>query len=98
MTYNEKETDTKDSTSKIFVGTAKQRDKHSVGTDANDFDPLSALESDFATIEHKHPRLVDQETKIEARSTDLRAVLEISKAINSTLILDDILQMVMKQN
>jgi PAS domain S-box-containing protein len=97
MTYNEKDTDTKDPTSKIFVGIAKQEDKHSVSTDANDFDPLSALESDFATIEHKHPRLVDKETKIEARSTDLRAVLEISKAINSTLILDNILQMVMER-
>ncbi len=97
MKYNEEEEVRKESTSKIFIADARKKSHVSPEIGLEDFDPLSVLETNFETIEHKHPRLVNKETKIEARSTDLRAVLEISKAINSTLVLDDILQIVMKR-
>lgn len=97
MTYNEQERKLEESTSKIYVGARKKKAKQPPSAQVDNFDPLSALESDFDAIEQKHPRLVSKESKFEARSADLRAVLEVSKAINSTLVLDDILKMVMKR-
>lgn len=97
MTYNEQERRRQSSTSKIPVASIDRKNEGAETVKTDEFDPLSALESDFQTIEQKHPRLMSKETKFEARSGDLRAILEISKAINSTLVLDDILQMVMKR-
>jgi len=62
---------------------------------ADDIDALMDLESSFEKITRKNPRLMAGEGKSEARSVDLKAILEISKAINSSLVLDDILQKVM---
>ncbi len=94
--------DQKDSTSKIYVGTkTRSADEKSAEPgrpgSAETTDPLAALQSNFDLIAQKHPRLAKKEGKSEARSADLKALLEISKAINSTLVLDDILQVVMKR-
>lgn len=97
MTYNEQERKLEESTSKVYVGTPKKKVKQPPSAPVSSFDPLSALDSDFEAIEQKHPRLVSKESKFEARSADLRAVLEVSKAINSTLVLDEILKIVMKR-
>ena len=61
-----------------------------------DDDLFSTLERDLGKITHAHPRLAGRENKSEARSVDLKALLEISKAVNSTRYLDDILNVVMK--
>ena len=68
-----------------------------VTREAMEPDPLQDLESSFDIITDKHPRLSTNEGKNEARSSDLKALLEISKAVNSTLVLDDILQIVMRR-
>jgi two-component system NtrC family sensor kinase len=66
-------------------------------------DMLSEMESIFDQVKSAQPRLESEEkgTSLEdstrLRRDDLEALLDISKAINSTLVLDDILQMVMKR-
>jgi two-component system NtrC family sensor kinase len=66
-------------------------------------DMLSEMESIFDQVESAQPRLESEEkgTSLEdstrVRRDDLEALLDISKAINSTLVLDDILQVVMKR-
>ncbi len=64
-------------------------------------DTLAQMESIFEQVASAQPRL-DQEKSGASESTrvrrdDLEALLDISKAINSTLVLDDILQMVMRR-
>ncbi|MBU1317953.1 MAG: GAF domain-containing protein [candidate division Zixibacteria bacterium] len=66
-----------------------------IGADGTD--ALLDLESSFEKITRKNPRLMGGDGKSEARSVDLKAILEISKAINSSLVLDDILRKVMKR-
>jgi len=95
MSYNEP--DQKDSTSKVYIGTKAGVASPGKPENADTTDPLAALQSNFDLIAQKHPRLANKEGKSEARSADLKALLEISKAINSTLVLDDILQIVMKR-
>lgn len=71
---------------------------------ANDLDDtLTQMESIFEKVKKAQPRLEDEEEKSSSpdstrvRRDDLEALLDISKAINSTLVLDDILQMVMRR-
>jgi PAS domain S-box-containing protein len=66
-------------------------------------DMLTEMESIFDQVKSAQPRL-ESEEKISSseeparlRRDDLEALLDINKAINSTLVLDDILQMVMKR-
>ena len=66
-------------------------------------DTLSQMESIFEQVKVNLPRLEKKEESSSAsdsnqvRRDDLEALLDISKAINSTLVLDDILQMVMRR-
>ncbi len=66
-------------------------------------DMLADMESIFDQVSTAHPRLESEEEtpslaeSARVRRDDLEALLDISKAINSTLVLDDILQMVMKR-
>ena len=66
-------------------------------------DTLTQIESIFEQVKTAQPRLeTEKETSGPSDSTrvrrdDLEALLDISKAINSTLVLDDILQMVMRR-
>ena len=72
-------------------------------TDLNLDDTLAQMESLLEQIKTEVPRLETEEGDISPldsarlRRDDLEALLDISKAINSTLILDDILQMVMRR-
>ena len=66
-------------------------------------DTLAQMETIFEQVESAQPRLGAEEEKSQpsesgrVRRDDLEALLDISKAINSTLVLDDILQMVMRR-
>jgi PAS domain S-box-containing protein len=65
-------------------------------------DVLTEMESIFDRVKFAQPRLESEEKasiqeSARLRRDDLEALLDISKAINSTLVLDDILQMVMKR-
>ncbi len=66
-------------------------------------DTLAQMETIFEQVESAQPRLEADEEKSQpsesgrVRRDDLEALLDISKAINSTLVLDDILQMVMRR-
>ncbi len=66
-------------------------------------DILADMESIFEQVQTAQPRLeqdkdtLSPEDSARLRRDDLEALLDISKAINSTLVLDDILQMVMRR-
>lgn len=66
-------------------------------------DILTEMESIFEQVKAEQPRLESEkdtlpsEDSTRVRRDDLEALLDISKAINSTLVLDDILQMVMRR-
>jgi len=66
-------------------------------------DILTEMESIFEQVKAEQPRLESEkgtrpsEDSTRLRRDDLEALLDISKAINSTLVLDDILQMVMRR-
>jgi PAS domain S-box-containing protein len=66
-------------------------------------DMLTEMESIFDQVKSAQPRLESEEVSsfpedsARVRRDDLEALLDISKAINSTLVLDDILQMVMRR-
>ena len=66
-------------------------------------DILADMESIFEQVQLAQPRLepetdtMSPEDSARVRRDDLEALLDISKAINSTLVLDDILQMVMRR-
>jgi PAS domain S-box-containing protein len=72
-------------------------------TDLNLDDTLAQMETLLEQIKTEVPRLETEEgdtsplDSARVRRDDLEALLDISKAINSTLILDDILQMVMRR-
>jgi two-component system NtrC family sensor kinase len=64
-------------------------------------DTLAQMESIFEQVKTAQPRLDEDKPgsaePTRVRRDDLEALLDISKAINSTLVLDDILQMVMRR-
>src|SRR5512140_1547542 len=62
-------------------------------------DLFADLEATLDRVAEKNPRLTaDQESDGTAvRMSDLKALLQVSLAINSSLVLDDVLQMVMQQ-
>jgi transcriptional regulator with GAF, ATPase, and Fis domain len=93
----------------ILVGKIDTLEKSHKKKDANDRevinldDTLAQMETIFEQVESAQPRLEADEKKSptsesgRVRRDDLEALLDISKAINSTLVLDDILQMVMRR-
>jgi len=101
--------DGKEAQGKAFLGKTKipqvqvkegGKDKQEIL--AND-DILEEMESIFEQVQFAQPRLELGEDKLSSedsarlRRDDLEALLDISKAINFTLVLDDILQMVMRR-
>jgi PAS domain S-box-containing protein len=66
-------------------------------------DTLTQMETIFKQVKKAQPRLEREGEKsgpsdsTRVRRDDLEALLDISKAINSTLVLEDILQMVMRR-
>ncbi|MEW5797123.1 MAG: ATP-binding protein [Candidatus Zixiibacteriota bacterium] len=58
-------------------------------------DLFADLEATLDQVAESNPRLADETTEINTRQSDLRALLEVSMAVNSSLVLDDVLQLVM---
>lgn len=58
-------------------------------------DVLADLEATLNEVANTNPRIDNSQDKTLGRSTDLKAILEVSMAVNSSLVLDDILQIVM---
>ncbi len=76
-----------------------EKDKEIIDLD----DTLAQMESIMDQVKSAQPRLATETEEsgssesARVRRDDLEALLDISKAVNSTLILDDILQMVMRR-
>jgi len=66
------------------------------GVSKKDKTPLEEMESLFQKVQTAHPRLQNNNAG-KFKNQDLEALLEVSQAINSSLVLDDILQTVMKR-
>jgi two-component system NtrC family sensor kinase len=58
-------------------------------------DIFADLEATLDQVAESNPRITDETTVVETRHSDLRALLEVSLAVNSSLVLDDVLQLVM---
>ncbi len=96
MPYEKQHQDDSDSTSKVYIPNLGGQNKTvENATKAEQPDPLADLELSLDIIARKNPRLTSRTDRSEARSTDLKALLEISNAVNSTLVLDEILRIVM---
>jgi len=85
----------------VLNGSVQNTKPDSTGIDLDD--TLAQMETLLEQIKTEVPRLETEEGNTSSpdsgrvRRDDLEALLDISKAINSTLILDDILQMVMRR-
>ncbi len=60
-------------------------------------DLFADLEATLDEVAESNPRLADESTEPGAHHDDLKALLEVSTAINSSLVLDNVLQLVMKK-
>lgn len=58
---------------------------------------LAQMEAALDEIAGENPRIEAAENSATTRLEDLRAVLEVSLAVNSSLVLEDVLQMVMQK-
>lgn len=71
----------------------------SSGSRADSGDIIGEIEALIEKVQSSRPRLKkdQEEEKSKLKSSDLKALLDISQAVNSTLVLDEILQIVMKR-
>src|SRR5574341_2644040 len=71
----------------------------SSGSRADSGDIIGEIEALIEKVQSSRPRLKkdQEEEKSKLQSSDLKALLDISQAVNSTLVLDEILQIVMKR-
>jgi len=60
-------------------------------------DLFADLEATLNEVAESNPRLADEPTEFGTRDADLKALLEVSMAANSSLVLDEVLQLVMKK-
>ncbi len=63
--------------------------------DKPSIDLFADLEATLDEVAESNPRLADEPTEMNTRQSDLRALLEVSMAANSSLVIDDVLQLVM---
>jgi hypothetical protein len=102
LSKNEDKEETSFGKTKIPQVQVKERGKDKKEELESD-DILAEMESVFDQVKSAQPRLeseketISSEDSARVRRDDLEALLDISKAINSTLVLDDILQMVMRR-
>jgi signal transduction histidine kinase len=86
-----------DITDKIMLpGTRPKKSNAYKNKLSPEFELLAEMENGLSSIEDKYPSLAEKSSLSENRTADLKAILEISQAINSSLVLDDILDKVMK--
>jgi signal transduction histidine kinase len=58
---------------------------------------IADLEATLESVAENNPRISNESEGQTTRTSDLKVLLEISLAINSSLVLDDVLQMVMRK-
>ena len=75
--------------------TKKKKKNEKTKTESKDL--LSELDKIIKKTNTIRPRLVEEQEESKLKNDDLEALLDINKAINSTLVLEDILQMVMRR-
>ncbi len=84
-----------DTTDKIIVPD-KPRNQDVRGQIDDEMDLLSEMEDSLSSIENRYPSLAEKSRLSETRTADLKAILDISQAINSSLVLDEILHKVLE--
>lgn len=85
-----------DKTDKIYIPAKAEPDSITSDDVTSEFDLLSEMENNLSSIADDYPSLAEKSNQAETRTADLKAILDISQTINSSLVLDDILQKVMK--
>lgn len=85
-----------DETEKIMVPVNTEPERSTSDDITSEFDLLSEMEDGLSSIAEDYPSLAEKSNQAETRTADLKAILDISQTINSSLVLDDILQKVMK--
>ena len=60
-------------------------------------DLFADLEATLNEVADANPRILDDRKESAGRAAELRALLEVSLAVNSSLVLDDVLQLVMSK-
>ncbi|MBD3219573.1 MAG: GAF domain-containing protein [candidate division Zixibacteria bacterium] len=83
-------------TDKIYTPASKQKKDDEDTEPMMELDLLSEMESNLSSIENNYPTLAEKSSLSETRTADLKAILDISQAINSSLVLDDILHKVLE--
>jgi signal transduction histidine kinase len=83
-------------TDKIYAADRKQKSDNEITDPEINLNALNEMESGLSSIEKKYPTLAEKSSLYETRTADLKAILDISQAINSSLVLDDILHKVLK--
>jgi signal transduction histidine kinase len=83
-------------TDKIYTADPKKKSDNEITDPEIDLNALTEMESGLSSIEKKYPTLAEKSSLYETRTADLKAILDISQAINSSLVLDDILHKVLK--
>ncbi|NIP41879.1 MAG: GAF domain-containing protein [candidate division Zixibacteria bacterium] len=83
-------------TDKIYTPASGKKKKDDDTDPMIELDLLSEMESSLSSIENKYPTLAEKSSLSETRTADLKAILDISQAINSSLVLDDILHKVLE--
>jgi len=68
------------------------------GSASGPVDVLADLEATLNEVAKTNPRIDKSQKESSGRSADLKAILEVSLAVNSSLVLDDILQSVMTKS
>lgn len=83
-------------TDKIYTENHDQQHDDDSTDPQMDLDMLAEMESGLSSIEMKYPTLAEKSNLYENRTADLKAILDVLQAINSSLVLDDILRKVLK--
>ena len=60
-------------------------------------DIIADLEATLNEVAESNPRIDEENDELSKSTTDLRELLEVSLAINSSLVLEDVLQIVMRK-
>ena len=90
---------TKDRKSNDYKNTAATPTGESTEDDTvrTSLDVIADLEATLNEVAEANPRIDDADDESSKSQADLRALLEVSLTINSSLVLDDVLQIVMRK-
>jgi len=90
MKRTDRENSNRTAPSGVLPDSETSGNSESVATDV-----FADLEATLDRVADTNPRISTQEAEDSSRDADLKALLEVSLAVNSSLVLDDVLQLVM---